>query len=158
MVVMWLSIAIVYGWFADTFVGLEREEDYSILVGYQKRRSMPLPGLAFRLEFIDQDSAGKCTLTTLQCNINQDQLFAERNDFTFDFRDVTQIGFIPVPAPRIRFGFPTDGIVEDDESFAMQLVDISQDPLIGRGVFFREVLELTIVDTDGEGKSILNLH
>ena len=48
------------------------------------------------------------------------------------------------------FTFRLDNMREDEETFALQLVSISNIPLpTGPNVFFRETLQLTIVDGDG---------
>lgn len=59
----------------------------------------------------------------------------------------------PQPVPIVHFTLPKDGVVEDDETFAMELVDTSQadqSRLSVRGGFFIETVQCTIVDSDGE--------
>ena len=57
---------------------------------------------------------------------------------------------IVLPPPLMFFTFRLDNMREDEETFALQLVSISNIPLpTGPNVFFRETLQLTIVDGDG---------
>ena len=44
-----------------------------------------------------------------------------------------------------------DGKVEGDETFALELVDITDVPLLmGRNIFYRRILQCTIIDSDGK--------
>ena len=47
-------ISSVFGWFADSFVGVESDEDYMLQVGYQKRPSSLTQFLSFNVAVIDE--------------------------------------------------------------------------------------------------------
>lgn len=51
-------ISSVFGWFADSFIEVESEDDYTIQVGYQKRPQSLATSLSFDIIVIDQNSAG----------------------------------------------------------------------------------------------------
>ncbi len=71
-------------------------------------------------------------------------------DFFLNERAVSQFFLNPNPA-LAAFTFVVDGIAEDDETFALELEDLTdRDLLMGRGVFFRQIVQCTIIDADGE--------
>ena len=72
------------------------------------------------------------------------------DDIVINTPDVTQFFANPM-APRAAFTFVIDGIEEEDETFALDLEDITAGRLLmGRGVFFRKILQCTIIDSDGK--------
>ena len=49
----------VFGWFADSFAGVESDTDYELDVNYQKRPPSLTQFLSFDIVVINQNSAGK---------------------------------------------------------------------------------------------------
>ena len=52
-------LAAVFGWFADSFAGVESDTDYELDVNYQKRPPSLTQFLSFDIVVINQNSAGK---------------------------------------------------------------------------------------------------
>ena len=53
----------------------------------------------------------------------------------------------------ITVTFVSDGILESDETFALELEDnlgVEEFPPTGPGVFYRRILQFTIIDADGK--------
>ena len=59
--------------------------------------------------------------------------------------------FLASNPATVQFIYRRDGLTEPDETFALQLQSDSAIPLpTGPGVFYRQTLQCTIVDGDGE--------
>ena len=139
----------VFGWFADSFAGVESDTEYGLEVNYQKRPPSLIQFLSFDIVVVNQNSAGKWLLVAYESFLKF-QLSEENNDF-FVSRGFIQ--HIPTSGMRsfLTTTFLRDNKVEQDETFALRLVSNSMESLpSGTGAFFIETLQCIIVDGDGE--------
>ena len=148
-------MVIVFGFFQDSFIGVEQELGYTVLAGYQKGAEVA----GQNLELLVTTSDGTASKLIMPLDMVQCWSWVTTGagegsnlDYTVNTTNVIAEFNTPVPPDEVQFILNADGIIqENNETFSLQLVPSADTTLpTGEGVFFLNTLNVTIIDNDSE--------
>ena len=147
------NIIIVFGFFQDSFTGVEQEQGHTVQAGWQKGAAEAGVNLIFNVV----NTPGTASeFTASYFYLVHQELFTPLTgegagfDYTVSTTTVRALFRRPTPPDDVLFIFRMDAIAQgDDETLALELVPLTTLPT-GSGVYFRNTLSMTIVDSDGK--------
>ena len=144
-------MVIVFGFFQDSFIGVEQEFGYTVKAGYQK--GAEVGGQDLELLITTSDGTASKLIMPLDMVwcwswVTTGTGEGSNLDYTVNTTNVIARVDTSVPPDEVQFILNADGISqESNETFCLQLVPSGDIPT-GEGVFFLDTLSVTIIDND----------
>ena len=159
MSVYFTSYTTVYGFFNDSITQPEQRQGYMVRVGYMKGAAV-----GGNLIFDVMDTPG--TASEISLTKKHDYLIilyyalisgeGPGFDYTVNTNFIRVIASAPDRVENVVFILRTDSIAqENNETYTLELVHRGGTNIpTGDGVFFRNTVEVTIIDDDGKNHTV----
>ena len=145
---------IVFGFFQDSFTGVEQKSGYTVQVGYQKGAQVDAQDLEFTVVTTDVTASKLIMpLDMVWCWswVTTGTGKGSNLDYTVNTTNVVSPFRTPTPPDGVEFILNVDNIaLESNEIFSLRLDSSNTNLPTGEGVFFLDTLNVTIIDRDSE--------